>query len=90
MTSLIQNACLDSAPQIYTIMIPVLQQLEQSVQVDISQATHIQDLLCGVLQVILVKVGKQIQKPLCDNIITVIIAIFTQSGKVTDNGLIAL
>jgi hypothetical protein len=37
-----------------------------------------------------VKVGNKIPKALCDNIITVIIAIFTQAGKVTDNGLIAL
>ena len=41
MTALIQNACTDSAPQIYEIMIPVLQKLEQSVQLPVGEAAHI-------------------------------------------------
>ena len=41
-------------------MIPVLQQLEQTLTQPADKATQMQDLLCGLLQVILIKVGGQI------------------------------
>ena len=41
------------------------------------------------MQAILVKVGHKVEKPLADNMIQMIIQLFIQAEKVTDNGLIA-
>jgi len=41
------------------------------------------------MQVILIKVGHIVEKPLADNMIQMIISLFKQAGKVTENGLIA-
>ena len=54
-----------------------------------SKAEHLQDCLCGLLQVILVKVGHMLDTQLAANITEVIVSLFTQAGKVTENGLIA-
>ena len=53
------------------------------------RATTLQDSLCGLMQVILIKVGHNVEKPLADNMIQTIIALFKQAEKVTENGLIA-
>jgi hypothetical protein len=41
------------------------------------------------MQVILIKVGHRVEKPLADNMIQTIINLFKQAEKVTENGLIA-
>ena len=41
------------------------------------------------MQVILIKVGHMVEKPLADNMIQMIISLFKQAEKVTENGLIA-
>lgn len=53
------------------------------------RATTLQDSLCGLMQVILIKVGHRVEKPLADNMIAMIINLFKQAEKVTENGLIA-
>jgi hypothetical protein len=52
-------------------MMPVLQRLELTVNGSMAQekANHLQDFLCGLLQVILVKVGHKVEKPLANNIV---------------------
>ncbi len=52
-------------------MIPILQKLESTLnnQMSSEKASQMQDLLCGLLQVILIKVGHMIDKPLAANII---------------------
>jgi len=70
-------------------MIPILQRLEQTLTLSNDKASHLQDLLCGLLQVILIKVGYMIEKPLAQNIVQMIIQLFKQAEKVTENGLIA-
>ena len=92
MTTLVQNSCSDSNDVIYQLMIPTLQTLEQTLDtaaMGLEKANHMQDLLCGLLQVILIKVGPMVEKPLAANIIQVIIRLFKQADKVTENGLIA-
>jgi hypothetical protein len=72
-------------------MVPVLQKLEQTVQDNSSESSHklLQDLLCGLLQVILIKVGHLVQPELSSQIITLLIQMFQKAGRVTENGLIA-
>lgn len=55
----------------------------------VNEASNIQDSLCNLLQAILMKVGHRVEKPLADNMIQMIIDLFKQAEKVTDNGLIA-
>lgn len=92
MTSLVQNSCSDSNDVIYELMIPILQTLEQTLNLNVmslEKANHMQDALCGLIQVILIKVGTMVEKPLAANIVQVIISLFKQAEKVTENGLIA-
>jgi hypothetical protein len=92
-TTMVQNSTTNSIPTIYELMIPVLQKLEQTVNADqaagLDKASTLQDLLCGCLQVILIKVGHLVEPALASNIILVIIKMFKQAEKVTENGLIA-
>ena len=56
----------------------------------LERAHYLQDNLSGLIQVILIRVGDLIEKPLAANIIQAIIQIFKLAGKVTENGLIIL
>jgi len=49
----------------------------------------LQDLLCGLLQVILIKVGHLVTNELSNQIIALLIQMFQGAGRVTENGLIA-
>ena len=74
----------------YQLMIPILQRLEAVIAGGQSEkATHLQDLICGLLQVILIKIGSRLDDQLIANIIKVIIQMFTGAGTVTESGLIA-
>lgn len=73
-------------------MVEILKMLEQTLNpavMNINKANHLQDCLCGLLQVTLIKVGHSIEKPLAANIIHLIVELFKQAEKVTENGLIA-
>lgn len=59
-------------------MVEVLKTLETTLHgMSISKANHLQDSLCGLLQVIFIKVGPNIEKPLADNVIEIIVSLFT-------------
>ena len=92
MTTIVQNSCDATNELTYQLLIPTLQKLERTLEADLSpeRAAYLQDLLCGLVQVMLIKIGDKAQKPLVTNIVMVIIRLFKQAGKVTENGLIAL
>jgi hypothetical protein len=51
----------------------------------------LQENLCGLIQVILVKVGENLQKPQVDNLVQqIIVKMFQASSTVTEDGLIML
>jgi len=53
-------------------MIKILTLLEQTLNtavMSLERSYHLQDSLCGLIQVILIKVGNMIEKPLAANII---------------------
>jgi len=70
-------------------MIEIFNKLQATIQMSVNEASTIQDSLCNLLQAILMKVGHKVEKPLADNMIQMIIDLFKQAEKVTDNGLIA-
>mmetsp|Transcript_8492 Transcript_8492/g.14279 ORF Transcript_8492/g.14279 Transcript_8492/m.14279 type:complete len:310 (+) Transcript_8492:1634-2563(+) len=73
-------------------MIEALKQLELTVSnpnLSSEKAGSLQDLLCGLVQVVLIRIGDLVMAPLAENIIQVIISIFKQAQKVTESGLIA-
>lgn len=93
-TSLIQNSCPDSDGITYELLIPTLQHLETSIKVsdptmDSATLATMQDLLCGLLQVIMVKVGNRVDQGLSKQIIELLILLFKQNNRVTEGGLIA-
>jgi len=48
-------------------MVEILKMLEQTLNpamMNINKANHLQDCLCGLLQVTLIKVGHSVEKPL--------------------------
>lgn len=70
----------------------MLQALEQAItqgNTDPQKQIDLQDYLCGILQVILVKVGHQVSESEAPKIVELLIMMFKQRGKVTENGLIA-
>lgn len=91
---MIQYSCSDSHNTTHELLIPTLQQLEktvtdQTVALEASAATITQDLLCGLLQVILIQIGVRIDQHMQKQIIELLIMIFKQNNRVTENGLIA-
>lgn len=72
MTTIIQHCCSDSYDLVYQLMIPTLQTLEQTVkspQQTGDRLRRLQDLLCGLLQVQLVKIGERVDAAVGNNII---------------------
>lgn len=59
MTSIVQNSCVVTNELTYELLIPTLQKLERTLDADLSpeRASYLQDLLCGLVQVMLVKIG---------------------------------
>jgi len=74
------------------MLIPILQALEtaiNSTELDAHKSVDYQDYLCGILQVILVKVGHKVTTEEAPKIVALLIMIFQKRNKVTENGLIA-
>lgn len=70
----------------------MLQLLEQTVSNPVGGKDRVkdqQDMLFGLLQVILVKVGHMVDQQMGDKIVELIIMIFKSQKRVTENGLIA-
>jgi len=66
--------------------------LEQTVSNPVGSKERVkdqQDMLFGLLQVILVKVGHMVDQTMGDKIVELIIMIFKSQKRVTENGLIA-
>lgn len=79
MTTLVQHCCTNSYDLVYQLMFATLQHLEQSVkspQLSGDGLRRLQDLLCGLLQVQLVKIGDRVDASVGNNIIQLIIGIF--------------
>ena len=73
------------------MLVPILQALETAISGTASEhkAEDFQDYLCGILQIILVKVGHKISNEEAPKITALLIQIFKQRKRVTENGLIA-
>jgi len=54
------------------------------------KSKEFQDYLTGLLQIILVKVGEKVDNITASNIIKLVVLIFQNQKRVTENGLIAL
>ena len=72
MTTLVENACSSSSDVIYELLFPALNALEQSLSqqsMSPDKAKNLQDLLCGLIQVCLVRAGSKVQPDLSGKII---------------------
>lgn len=87
--TLVQNSCVSSEPITYQLLLEIFNRLQATLDLSKERATTLQDSLCGLMQVILIKVGHRVEKPLAENMIQTIINLFKQAEKVTENGLIA-
>ena len=70
---------MDSYPVLYEMLLPILQALESASsenELDPQKSIDLQDYLCGVLQVILVKVGQKVSAEEGPKIVALLIAIF--------------
>lgn len=78
MTAVVQNSCASTNEVTYELLIPTLQKLERTLDAELNpeRATYLQEILCGLVQVMLVKIGYKAQKPLVTNIVMVIIRLF--------------
>jgi hypothetical protein len=90
MTTMVQNACSDSTDIIFDLLVPALQSLEQTTQQPKNDASmQFQEHLCCLLQVCLYSTGHKIDLQYQTKINALIIALFTQEGRVTEPGMIA-
>lgn len=74
------------------MLIPILQLIEQTLdtsKLGDSKTKDLQDYLAGLLQIILVKVGQKVDEITASNIVKLLVLIFQNLKKVTENGLIA-
>lgn len=78
---------------LYSMLIPILQLIEQTLdptKYGEKKTKEFQDYLSGLLQIILVKVGYKVDDATANNIVKLLILIFQNLKKVTENGLIAM
>lgn len=74
------------------MLIPFLGMLERTVSnpdIDSSRNKDTQDMISGLLQVILVKVGSNVDSQIGEKIVKLLVMIFQSLKRVTENGLIA-
>ena len=92
MIALVQHSCAQSMPVIQQMLMPFLSMLEQTVSnpdVDSVRNTDTQDMIAGLLQVILVSVGNTVDTATGEKIVQLLVTMFQSLKKVTENGLIA-
>lgn len=92
LTSVVQNSCVQSVNESFQLLIVVLQELEKTLTPNAmghERAVQLQDLLCGLVQVILIRVDEKVDEETAKKIIILIIQLFKQAQKVTESGLIA-
>jgi len=72
MTTVIQHCCAESHDLVYNLILPALQALEETVKSPQTTGEKLktqQDLLCGLIQVQLVKIGERVTPDMGKNII---------------------
>ncbi len=92
LSALTEYCCLDSCPVIYDKLVPLLQQIEATINghdLGETKAKMFQDFLAGLLQIMLVKIGSKLDEVIANNIVQLLVMIFNKQGKVTECGLIA-
>ena len=92
LSALCESASSESYDVLFRMLIPVLQQLESTIAAaaqNDKSAKEFQDYLAGLLQIILVKVGHKVDDTTATSITQLLILIFQNLKKVTENGLIA-
>ena len=68
----------------------ILVKLEQTITNQMSEALqNTQNMLLGLLQVLMVRIGSEVDTETGEKIVKLIILIFEQQQRVTDQGLIA-
>lgn len=73
-------------------MVEIIKSLEQTINsktIPQEKAVQIQNQICPLLQAIFIKIGPMIDVPLATNIINLIIEMFKEAERVTENGLTA-
>lgn len=92
LTTLCQTSCSKSDQSLQAMLNMILQQLQMSVDSPNQGIKKIQDVqfvLCGLVQVIMVRVGHNVDTAMAEQIVALIIQTFQQHQKVTEAGLIA-
>ena len=90
--ALVQFSCEESTPIISEMLMYFLTMLEQSTQnqgIDTDRNEDTQNMIFCLLQVILVRVGGSVSTEIGEKIVQLIILIFQNIKKVSQNGLIA-
>lgn len=90
--ALVQYSCEDSTAIINEMLMYFLTMLEQSTQnqgIDTERNEDTQNMIFCLLQVILVRVGSKVSTEIGEKIVQLIILIFQNIKKVSQNGLIA-
>lgn len=92
LSALCESSGSESIDVLYSMLIPILQLIEQTLdtsKLGDSKTKDLQDYLAGLLQIILVKVGQKVDEITASNIVKLLVLIFQNLKKVTENGLIA-
>ena len=92
LTSLCQASCANSDPSLLQMLQTILMHLKVTIETPAQGSQknlEVRSVLCGLIQVIMVRVGHNVDVPTAENIVALIIQSFQQHQKVTEAGLIA-
>lgn len=92
MTSLCQASCLRSDLSLQRMLDMILQQLQMTIESPNqgnAKIMEVQFVLCGLVQVIMVRVGHNVETAVAERIVAMIVQSFQQHQRVTEAGLIA-
>lgn len=90
--SLTQHCCLNSHPALFQMLLPICNMLEQTISNPVGDSKRVkdqQDMLCGMIQVIMAKVGSEVDDITGEKIVKLLIMMFQSVQKVTESGLLA-
>jgi len=92
LTSLCQASCLRSDQSLQRMLDMILQQLQMTIEAPNqgnAKIMEVQFVLCGLVQVIMVRVGHNVETAVAERIVAMIVQSFQQHQRVTEAGLIA-
>lgn len=92
LSSLCEKSCHSSNDVLYAMLLPLLREMEGTLhpeKIGDPKSRELQNYMAGLLQIILVKVGHKIDDDIANKIVFLLIEIFKNLQKVTENGLIA-